>query len=84
MTEENADVTCRENGFTGQRFIKSLPKTQSLRNYAIYPYRYRCNGDEGSLCDCEVIPQNCTSNRIATVQCLNEGMSEIMRNISTS
>ena len=68
-----ANVICRENGFTnGAETISSTLRSQLDPIYEIYPYNIVCIGSESSLCDCIQTMSTCGSE-VATIKCAPPG-----------
>ena len=70
FTLENANVTCRENTQSTVEQYSSEIKSGVL-DKEIFPYLFRCNGDEESLCACskERRTSTCPSSSIVKVKC---------------
>ena len=78
FTRENAQVVCRENAQTELIGFSSLNISEQRHIYPIENFRYYCNGNETSLCDCSKTPQTCQSNKIAAVMCNLPSMLDIL------
>ena len=69
VTNDVADVICRETGNTTARAYRSVALSFGPLTYPIYGSRFQCNGTESSLCDCESISETCSAMEIVEVQC---------------
>ena len=78
MTQEVADVICKENGNTTARAYRSVSLDFGPLMFPIYGSRFQCNGTELTLCDCESISQTCSSMQILEVQCDLPGNFDFM------
>ena len=69
FTLEAADVICKENANTTAHSYQSVNRPTAPFNYAIYPKRFVCTGNEMSLCDCTTTNQVCSSGNIVQIRC---------------
>ena len=77
FTQQTADIICRENHDSNATNYTFLPIQPS--NYPIYPFYFQCDGNENSICACEMIPQQCSSNYIVHVQCRKQSMLKYIK-----
>ena len=72
FTQQTADIICRENHDSNASRYTFLPIQPS--NHPIYPFYFQCEGNEDSICACEMIPHACSSPLIVYVECRKPGV----------
>ena len=71
FTESDGDLICPQYGRL--RSIKTLTLDEAATDLPIYPYAHNCDGNQISLCGCNVSQQTCSSDNILAVECVIPG-----------
>ena len=69
MTQQTANVICKENGNTTALAYRSVPLDFGPIRFPILGSRFQCSGSESSLCQCGSVSEICSSMEIVEVQC---------------
>ena len=73
LTAEAGRVLCLEKGYHGVKLIRRNMATDSTRNFSVLQASYDCDGNESSLCECNVTNTTCDTSEIAAVECYLPG-----------
>ena len=73
MTQQTADVICRESSNSIALNFTSIPLNTANYDFPIVTSSYNCTGSESSLCDCDLVYNICPNMEILQVTCNTPG-----------
>ena len=73
MTQNTADIICRESTNSSAFSFTSIPINSSNYDFPIFGYSFNCTGYEDSLCDCPNVTNSCPNMEIVQITCYTPG-----------